>query len=64
MNVKIELENPMYCYKCPLLDFTNDCRYYFCDLEYFRNLPTSMGGLKTYIKKIIRPEKCIKENGE
>lgn len=66
MNIAIKLENSEYCDGCPCLNEDNEfgikCNLKFWDNELFgrdNNLPVA-----TTDGRILRPQKCINENGE
>ena len=65
MKLKIKLENPKYCNGCPNLfgGYTDDFTDCFYNEDYILKVKMRRGK-KYNTFKVIRPQKCIKENGE
>lgn len=66
MKLEIKLKNPKYCNGCPLLFINHatapsaithylDCRRYYTN---------GLAQGYPFDEKLVRPQKCIKENGE
>jgi len=67
MQVEIKLDNWNLCDGCPLLGFSETIPgrcgsgYYFCSKKY--NIQEEGKDAPDEEKDIIRPDKCIEENG-